>query len=274
MSTTTSSRKAIDKAAVKKAAEELFDANGKTTTLEVKEKLRADGFFALQNEVSQFMSEISAEEDWDYQSNGQFNTYYPADDTDDDLDTDASAAPSSTSTTSTNSVQEVIEDEFKIHKFAMSADSTLGDLSITGDKADQLSDELNSRFGKELSDDLKQSSTTLKEIQEFLDEDEDDSDPSGVTQATTPTTTQRKPYTRVNITPKIDATQGIRDSEIKQFLKDGEIDENDWVVSLGDWSSRKIYDGSESRDRVRSAYSTLTHKRIQLTRSRRVKNVG
>ncbi len=68
--------KTLNKKIVKKVAEKLLINNGKTTTLEVKNKLRARNYFALQADISQFLAHISEEEGWSYDDNGVYRTYY------------------------------------------------------------------------------------------------------------------------------------------------------------------------------------------------------
>ncbi len=68
--------KTLNKKIVKKVAEKLLINNGKTTTLEVKNKLRARNYFALQADISLFLAHISEEEGWSYDDNGVYRTYY------------------------------------------------------------------------------------------------------------------------------------------------------------------------------------------------------
>lgn len=68
--------KTLNKEIVKRVAENLLIANGKTTTLEVKKKLRARNYFALQADISLFLAHISEEEGWEYECNGVYRTYY------------------------------------------------------------------------------------------------------------------------------------------------------------------------------------------------------
>jgi hypothetical protein len=68
--------KTLNKEIVKKVAENLLIANGKTTTLEVKNKLRARNYFALQIDISILLDHISEEEGWYYDYNGVYRTYY------------------------------------------------------------------------------------------------------------------------------------------------------------------------------------------------------
>lgn len=56
--------KTTDKIAVLIVACDLMKQNGQTTTLEVKNELRNQGYDARQMQVSQFMSELAGEEGW------------------------------------------------------------------------------------------------------------------------------------------------------------------------------------------------------------------
>lgn len=68
--------KSLTKDDVKRVYEELLDSNGSTNNLEIKEKLRSDGFWATQAEVSKLMQEIDSEEGLDYTYNGQYRVYH------------------------------------------------------------------------------------------------------------------------------------------------------------------------------------------------------
>jgi hypothetical protein len=62
---------------VKEMAEELMEANGSTTNLDVKEALRAKGYWATQHAISDHMQSILRQNSgtWDSSNNGTFNTY-------------------------------------------------------------------------------------------------------------------------------------------------------------------------------------------------------
>ena len=64
-------------AEVFEAAESLMAIHGATTTLEVKNRLRNQGFWALQADVSDLMWEIAQEAGWQVFSNGRFRVYAP-----------------------------------------------------------------------------------------------------------------------------------------------------------------------------------------------------
>lgn len=67
--------KLAGKMAVKQAAEHLMLSNGGTTTLEVKNLLRAQGYEAYQADVSIWMDRLCYELDWVYSCNGRFRSY-------------------------------------------------------------------------------------------------------------------------------------------------------------------------------------------------------
>ena len=73
--------KSLNINSVQEVAEDLMNSNGSTTTLEVKKKLRASGFFALQAEVSAAMDFLAYENEWTFSSNGQYRTYHFGEDT-------------------------------------------------------------------------------------------------------------------------------------------------------------------------------------------------
>lgn len=56
-------------------AADLMVKNGQTTTLEVKNELRNNGFKAFQVEVSQLMDTAKSSENWDVNDNGIHRTY-------------------------------------------------------------------------------------------------------------------------------------------------------------------------------------------------------
>ena len=67
--------KKLSKVAVMLTAIELMKDQGTTTTLEVKEALRVEGYFAKQVDVSTLMFKIAQEEDWVIDSSGIFRVY-------------------------------------------------------------------------------------------------------------------------------------------------------------------------------------------------------
>jgi hypothetical protein len=70
------SYKNLTKDDVKRVAEALIKINGTTTTKDVKDQLRAEGYFAKQGGVSEMMATICDEEtDWQYSFNGTYREY-------------------------------------------------------------------------------------------------------------------------------------------------------------------------------------------------------
>ena len=59
-------------------AKGLIAANGKTTTLEVKQGLRNDGFFATQSEVSMVLDSLYHYEGLEFANNGMYREYFLA----------------------------------------------------------------------------------------------------------------------------------------------------------------------------------------------------
>lgn len=67
--------KQLTKQEVLRVANDLFLKNGKTTTLEVKTVLRNEGFWAEQSEVSSYMDQLHAQENWDFTTPGNHRVY-------------------------------------------------------------------------------------------------------------------------------------------------------------------------------------------------------
>lgn len=67
--------KTLDKETIRETAMHLMALHGTTTTLEIKQWLRAQGYLAFQAEISVMMDEIWLEEGWVYDCNGLFRTY-------------------------------------------------------------------------------------------------------------------------------------------------------------------------------------------------------
>jgi hypothetical protein len=67
--------KTLNKIAVMLVAIEMMKDQGTATTLEVKEALRAEGYFAKQADVSNFMFEVAQEEGWAIDNSSTFRTY-------------------------------------------------------------------------------------------------------------------------------------------------------------------------------------------------------
>lgn len=66
----------LSMAAVYETAEALMARHGSTTTLEVKNGLRNQGFWALQADVSEALRALAHTLGWTFTSNGRFRTYY------------------------------------------------------------------------------------------------------------------------------------------------------------------------------------------------------
>ncbi|MDW7692727.1 hypothetical protein R9C00_11665 [Flammeovirgaceae bacterium SG7u.111] len=67
--------KTLTKDIVLNIAEGLMEINGNTTTLEVKNELRFQGYFAIQKDISFAMDALCYQYDWTFIFNGSFRIY-------------------------------------------------------------------------------------------------------------------------------------------------------------------------------------------------------
>lgn len=240
---TNTTHKTADRSAVQQYAEALMNANGTTTTLDVKNAMRADGYWCDQSEISKHMYDLSGELGWSAQSNGTYNTY--------SVQQKAASQP----TTNGSPTADMLYRLFGIHPSAVDADSRLGtDLGLTELQMAELSLECERAHGKSIPDVLLDEDELLSRIDEFI--------MSG-----------KAGRARVNIDPIIDEPSGLTDERIGELLSDGVVSDDDWVLSIGMPSSRVIYRGDSSRDHVRTAFARLKGVRIQETRARKVSNI-
>ena len=68
--------KSLDKNAVRTAAIHLMERNYTTTTLEVKEFLRSQNYWAIQATISRFMDELAEAEDWYFENINYHRNYF------------------------------------------------------------------------------------------------------------------------------------------------------------------------------------------------------
>lgn len=67
--------KTIDSTVVLATAMSLIDTNGSVTTLEVKNSLRSEGYWAKQPEVSKMLADVAQSAGWTFTDNGVHRTY-------------------------------------------------------------------------------------------------------------------------------------------------------------------------------------------------------
>jgi ribosomal protein L9 len=67
--------KTLDKETIREMAMDLMAVFGSTTTLEIKNQLRAQGYMAFQAEISVMMDQIWVEEGWVYDCIGNHRIY-------------------------------------------------------------------------------------------------------------------------------------------------------------------------------------------------------
>lgn len=68
--------KPLTKAAIRSAAIHLMERNYSTTTLEVKQLLRIQNYWAIQATISRWMEELAQEENWYAVSNNYHYNYF------------------------------------------------------------------------------------------------------------------------------------------------------------------------------------------------------
>jgi len=68
--------KTLDKNAVRVAAIQLMERNYTTTTLEVKQLLRSQNYWAIQGTISRWMDELAQEEDWHFEHINHHRNYF------------------------------------------------------------------------------------------------------------------------------------------------------------------------------------------------------
>ncbi|MFK7981673.1 MAG: hypothetical protein AB8G86_16945 [Saprospiraceae bacterium] len=68
--------KSLDKHIVRTAAIRLMEQNYTTTTLEVKQLLRSQNYWAIQATISRWMDELAEEEDWYFETFNYHRNYF------------------------------------------------------------------------------------------------------------------------------------------------------------------------------------------------------
>jgi hypothetical protein len=281
----------ISKTDVKRVAATLIAAVGTTTSLEVKNQLRAEGFEAHQNNVSTFLQEVAAEESYKTdvkQQHGVSYNQYSA--------PVAVAAPPTTTVAPTSAsadpgiLDKVVNAIFNI--FGYKADPNdkfdTGQVTSKDDMTDLLT-ELAPQFNLAIADfdsefdpgaiiiwrdktpnDLALFVGTLTNVNPPA------AKPIAPNVKTVPVqsaaqnslTKHRKKSTPANHTPLFVATPSTTLNDIRNGY-----DKKAWVVYSTKNTDKAIYDGGISRDQVRSAYAKKNGVLIQAVRSRRVGNI-
>ena len=269
-------KNSIDKDVVMHAAVLLMKTNNNTTSLDVKNHLRSLNFWAVQDEVSKFMNELSDEHNWVRTSNGRFNTYALSTQT-------SSGQTSSVQTTYSQVILDAINEAFN------SFDDDLLDDTLSEDDFDmRLSDnfdleiddiiEIVEHLGMKLNfDSTKIALGSLGTIEDLYNMIVSKiASPAITNQSQIPVQTavavQTQVGTRikVNISPVAVLQSGV-DNTTSNIQSN--FPANHWVLYLNTGNGRTIYDGVETRDHVRSAYARKIGVEIQKTRACRVKNL-
>jgi hypothetical protein len=273
-------KKQVDKDTVLHTAIILMTANDSTTSLDVKNHLRGLNFWAVQDEISRLMNELSDERSWVRTSNGRFNTYQL---------TQPVAAVSTTTAPQiaaailhsdiVDAIGDAIEDAsgFDIeddmsHDLQDDAQLSLSDVM-------EVLDVLAIRFQFDVSGLPLGSLIYVSDIYDLIVQRT--GRPGGSAQRSRPTVQPgnsllqvppvvKSPKTRVNLKPVAVLQSGI-DNTTSNIQNN--FPANHWVLYMSNGQGRTIYDGAETRDHVRSAYTRLMGDKIQKTRACRVKNL-
>jgi predicted DNA-binding WGR domain protein len=80
-----SNHKPLNRESIQEVAEKLMTDNLQTTTLEVKNQLRKDGYYAEQNEVSRWMLQLATWQNWTMANQGNHRVYRFRNDSNDTL---------------------------------------------------------------------------------------------------------------------------------------------------------------------------------------------
>lgn len=277
-----------DKANIQRVASTLITLNGSTTTLEVKEQLRQEDFWAEQSTVSAVLQQIAKDENYtvsvDSTSGKTFNRYSigaPVQQSQQSQTQPASPA----SPTFVNGIINIIS---KLFGFVVTGTDKFEDLGIDSQAAlqlviDETATEFNFNASQFIGTDFEPAAIIVwrdKTIDDFASLVDTLTVPAQTTipVATTTTTTtpphtpvapskQRKPRQRATAKPLFIVPDNTDNRAIRAGYK-----RTDWVVSTST-TERCIYDGTETRDQVRSAYATAYNVKIQRVRSRRVENI-
>lgn len=283
----TTAQKHIDKNIVRDAALLLMQKNGRTSSLEVKEHLRSEGFWAKQDPIRDFLYELQRELSWNKNDAGGHLEY--------------SISTPSSSSTQNNYVQASLLDGEVISLISDTIGIDMDEVEITSLLVDDLgmdhldtisvSFALDNEFSGKFKQGMlpsKQDWNNVKTVKDVVALLESCLDTPTVVATTTTTVKSRKPRTvindsvnpsnsprvTVNIDPKVTLAGGGTTAIDAKKMHDG----NDWYVHSaklqnGGPSEVCIYDQKYTSDNVRTAYARLKGIKIQDVRARRVNNL-
>ena len=292
-------KKQINKSEVLRVATALIAANGFTTSLDVKNQLRAEDFEARQNEVSAYLQEVANDQNYasktvttpTLHNEYSLNTAAPV----------STTAPSSQAPAAQQAdpgiLQKVIDTIQNLFGYKAGVDEKFdsGQVTTSADMTDLLND-VAPQFG--LTTDQFDSDFDPQAIIVWRDKTPTDmalfigtltnvappaivapvvsnfpannsiGSTNNQTFAASQTKKARKQRTPANHTPLFVAPVTTTLDDIRNGYA-----KNAWVLFSTQSSPKMIYDGSITRDHVRSAYATKTNLPIHQIRARRVSNI-
>lgn len=263
-----------DQTNIKRVAEMLINLNGSTTTKEVKDQLRTEGFWAEQSQISSSLQQIANSENYHIEvdttthAGVSFNRYSQP--------KKVQPATNVINNASQNGLVllDIIDRLFSID---CSLSETFQDVGIDSSSALQLvigelESDLNLDKSKFVGTDFEPAALivwrqkTLNELALLVDT-LTQTNVSTLTPTQTKQSKPRKPKQKVTATPLFVVPTTFDNKDI--FTNYNRLD---WIVSCNG-NDKCIFQSTESRDHVRSAYATKYKTRIQKVRARRVVNI-
>lgn len=265
--------KNIDKTAVFNAAVELMKSGANTTSLDVKQHLRKNGYWATQSNVSAFLQENQQEHDWVADKSGPYVVY--------------SLPVKTQSTNALDEAQTILDFISKIVEEyyddeIQEEDELRDDLEMDHIDLINLSVKLDGHFSIYSRKEDWSNIYTVKDVIDLVDRLKGGNNIAATTSSSStpgrrsrtvindsvnPSTSAR---VTINIDPKVDIPLGHKYTI--QDIKSTHPHDDWWVydVSTGSMDQAAIYDKKYTSDNVRSAYARLKKQKIQDVRARRI----
>lgn len=254
--------KTLTKTAVKSTASKLIKTNGETSTLEVKRHLRTEKYFALQVDVSRFMTELSDEENWDSSSNGTYNVYTAK---------AVAGVPVVKNAASFAKVCEMLETSHShLDADLMSSDDDIRfDLGLGDAEIKSVLGEINAEYGIKLDIEETSDYDTISDLCNAIDKEV----------AKNPNTAKAAAKSVNSIGPAMAVANTASGPQQFYTMKSGKTvvtskftgASGNWKVTDTSHSNPLEFDSAYTRDQVRQAYSKLKGIKFHDTRTKKVK---
>jgi hypothetical protein len=258
--------KQLTKDITKKFFYSVIKKSNTATTLDIKNELRNNGYYALQKDVSEYMQEIASEEDIDYTTNGVYNTYYT-----NNFDGDKSTTIADSFDSKTNPIYNSVVDVIcTIHthldsNFVTGRSFLKFDLGLDDDEIQDIINQIENKEGIDLST-LKPSDVSVVRDLLTIVKDKKDNMPHKAPSATS------KANTITQITKGGTPTRFYINSKGKRIeTSNSKGVVGNWEVSsITDYNTLQ-FDSKYTRDEVRMAYSKILNTKFTNTRAKKIK---